>query len=252
VLPWQEAADMVSVIKDRFRTMAADFRDPQGKPSPNCPWSDHEITIDGAISFAPSESVLTRFTIPFLPTNKLRDMFDFYLEQHPTKHDTMVLRFICKLCMVCTSTCNNVRGSAFGRNTPFTFEKSYVQPVAKHACTAQHHRALLNYHKGYLACMQDMARPTSEAGVASPAATTAQGNPYVQLRQYIRWREQLLRAGLGEWADDPSVWTSPTATPSTVDAWRGGVSLDGFPTCRLFHTPLDNGAAFEESMDGGH
>jgi hypothetical protein len=79
VLPWQGDADLVSIIKDRFRTIAADFREPQGKPTPNCPWSDHDITIDGVVSYAQMESVLTQFTIPFLPSNKLRDMFDFYM-----------------------------------------------------------------------------------------------------------------------------------------------------------------------------
>jgi hypothetical protein len=226
--------------------MAKNFQEPLGgRASSECPWSDHKITIDNGVSFAQQETLLSQYTTRFISKAENDPMFDFYTAPSAKDPNATVLYFVCKYCMVSNSTGSHKRGSVKGRPEPFAFERSYIQNIIKHACTGQHHRAVLNFHRGYLACMKEVAKTTSLAnkdtcGTSGEGHTNTYGeevNAYVTLHRYVRWREELLRSGLGKWAEDPITWTNPVATPSTVEVW-GAVSMTTASLRkRLFDTP---------------
>jgi hypothetical protein len=224
----QDNAAFIIDVKKEFVAMASGCTDMSGiTTGPYCPWSQHQIAIDDGISFARQESVLSQFSTPFLPGTHCNSMYDFYTT-NGNDNGAMVLWFVCKFCMSSLNTGSHKRGSKPGRAKPFMFEKSYMQNIVKHACAGQHQRAILNYYKGYMACMRDMATfpfLSAEASTGDnhhdcPIPT----NAYIQLRQYVRWRERLIQAALGPWAEEQTTWTAMEATPETVQVWA---SLSG-------------------------
>ena len=201
----------------------------QARPSPTCPWSEHDVTGQGGSQFKDSERLYTQFTMPHIPGSLGEEWISFQFRTTPTeKGDKKVLRFRCHLCCTSNTTSSDHRGGTSNlgddSNThEWKWDNAYGSNIINHVKSLQHHAALVAYHKGALHNFRFLANslgrvPTAPTGT-DPLANVGGDLPakYKTLKAYINWREELIKmAEHGKAWNMDDIRTDPTTTPTTM------------------------------------